>query len=181
VIVVPELLWDRLIDLLLEPAGRVERVSFIDGVVSDQFSVATTVVVPDATLDERYYDVSAAQMSEAGKHLRRFRLQRIAQAHTHGGSWVGHSMRDDELAYSHEDGALSIVVPHHARHRPRLHECGLHFFTRGKWNELGAEEIDALVRVVPGALNFRKPVTPTAMPDEAPLPWWRRAWKGVRP
>jgi hypothetical protein len=179
VIVVSELLWGRLIDLLLEPPGRVERVGFIDGVVSDQIAVATTVVVPDATLDARYYDVSATQMSEAGKHLRRYRLQRIAQAHTHGGAWVGHSPRDDELAYSHEDGAVSIVVPYHARHRPTILECGIHVYGDHKWEDLNPEEIEALIRVVPSSLNFRQgSATPPL--DEAATSWWRRALQGIR-
>jgi hypothetical protein len=157
-IVVPDLLWERLLDLLLEPQGYVERVGFIDGVVIGGAMVATTVVVPNATLAAGYYDVSAEEMSRAGKHLRRYRLQRIAQVHTHEGTWTGHSERDDRLAYSHDDGAVSIVVPFHARERTPTTDCGVHVFRNGSWHELSCYETTSLLRVVPASLNFRPAV-----------------------
>lgn len=169
-IVVPDTLWERLLDLLLEPTGDVERVGFMDGVVAGGVMVATTVVVPDATLTPGYYDVSAEQMSEAGRHLRRHRLQRLAQVHTHGGIWTGHSERDDRLAYSHDDGALSIVVPFHARQRPQITACGVHECLGGTWRELSPAEAGKLLRVVPSALNFRP--APAAAAREG----WRARW-----
>jgi hypothetical protein len=156
-IVVPDILWERLLDLLLEPSGKVERVGFIDGVVTNDLAVATTVVVPNATLHRRFYDVSAAAMSEAGKHLRRHRLQRLAQVHTHEGSWAGHSPRDDALAYSRDDGSISIVVPYHAKHRPRLTDCGIHRCESGSWRQLTRAEVDALFQLAPSTLSFRRP------------------------
>jgi hypothetical protein len=181
-IVVSELLWDRLLGLLIEPPGRVERVGFIDGFVGVDTAIATTVVVPDAALHAGYYDVSAAQMSQAGKHLRRNRLQRIAQAHTHEGAWVGHSRRDDELAYSHEDGAVSIVIPFHARERTHLLDCGIHLYRNGGWEQLARDESSDLIRIVPGTLNFRANVQLSA-PGQAPATdrsWWKRIWRSGR-
>jgi hypothetical protein len=168
VIVISEILWERLLDLLLEPHGNIERVGFIDGIVVGDVMVATTVVVPDATLAGGYYDVSAEQMSDAGKHLRRYRLQRLAQAHTHERSWTGHSERDDRLAYSHDDGAVSIVVPFHARERTPISDCGVHVCRSGSWHELSHSDTSLLLRLVPATLNFR----PTAARDES----WRKRW-----
>jgi hypothetical protein len=174
VIVVPDALWVRLLDLLLEPRGHVERVGFIDGVVIGDMMVATTVVVPDATLAAGHYDVSPEQMSQAGKHLRRHRLQRLAQVHTHEGQWTGHSGRDDRLAYSHDDAAVSIVVPFHARERTAITACGVHVCTGGTWHELNRLEKSELLRVVPGSLNFR----PVARP--APETWLARWVRRLR-
>jgi hypothetical protein len=156
VIVITESLWDELLDAIRKPKGKVERVAFLDGVVAGAVATVTTVVVPNATLKRGYYDVSAEAMSEAGKHLRRFRLQRIAQVHTHEAGWVGHSERDDELAYSHEDDAVSIVLPHHGKHRPTPRQAGVHVCENQIWRELELDEIDELIRMVPTTLSFRR-------------------------
>jgi hypothetical protein len=175
VIVVADTLWERLLDLLLKSQGPVERVGFVDGIVVGEVMVATTVVVPDATLAAGYYDVSAEQMSEAGKHLRRYRLQRLVQVHTHAGTWTGHSERDDRLAYSHDDGAVSVVVPFHARQRTPITDCGVHVCRHGSWHELSPAETAKLLRVVPGALNFRP------VPDAATSESWLARWlRGLR-
>lgn len=173
-----ENLWERVLDLLLEPAGSVERVGFIDGVVTSGISVATTVVVPNASLHGGFYDVSADAMSQAGKHMRRHGLQRIAQVHTHERAWVGHSNRDDTLAYSREDGAISIVVPHHGRQRTPLVACGIHVCEARRWRQLDQPEIDEFFRIVPSELNFRRPA---ALPStrrlrrlRLPRPGWMR-------
>jgi hypothetical protein len=155
-IAVPDRCWDLALDLLLVPKGDVERVVFLDGVVAGAGGVVTTVVAPDADLHASHYDISARQMSAAGKHLRANRLRRIAQVHTHGFAWVGHSRRDDEMAYSNEDGALSIVVPFHARKRPRLTDCGIHRCEGGRWRRLIESEVATELRVVPGVLDLRE-------------------------
>ena len=173
-IIVSESLWSRLLDLLLEPTGPVERVGYIDGIVDGEVAVATTVVVPDANLDDGYFEVSADAMSEAGKHMRRFGLQRIAQVHTHRGAWVGHSGPDDALAYSHADGALSIVIPFHCSGRPPLDGCGVHVCRGGQWQELSQADIGKLVRVVPSELNFRRPVARPLARPRAKRRWWQR-------
>lgn len=160
--------WERLLDLLLAPRGDVERVAFLDGVVHSDSAVVTTVSVPRATLAWGYYDISADQMSEAGKHLRRYGLQRLAQVHTHGGAWVGHSERDDLLSYSHDEGAVSIVVPFHAQWRPALLECGVHVYRDGTWTELARHEFDEVLRLVPSVISLRR-ATDTARPRR----WWR--------
>ena len=172
-IVVPDNLWERLLDLLLEPQGHVERVGFIDGIIAGDVAVATTVVVPDARLAAGFYNVSAEQMSEAGKHLRRHRLQRLAQVHTHEASWTGHSERDDRLAYSHDDGAVSVVVPFHARQRTPIIDCGVHVYRNGSWHELSPAERAKVLRVVPQALNFRA-VPPAASSERRLARWLRR-------
>jgi hypothetical protein len=156
VIVITESLWEQMLDLIRKPKGKVERVAFLDGVVATEVAAVTTVVVPNAVLKRGFYDVSAEAMSEAGKHLRRFRLQRIAQVHTHEFSWVGHSERDDALAYSHEDGAVSIVLPYHAKQHPPLRDAGVHLYENDCWQELDADQINALIQIVPTTLNFRR-------------------------
>ena len=156
VIVIPDMLWAKLVDELRRPHHRnLERVGFIDGVVGRDIAVATTIVIPDAELHRGYYDVSAAAMSQAGQHFRRYRLQRLAQVHTHERRWVGHSERDDAMAYSQEVGSISIVLPEHARHRPAIADAGVHLREQHGWRQLDRAEVAERIRIVPSFLDFR--------------------------
>src|ERR1041385_7960663 len=107
-LLVPEALWERLIDMFRATRRSVEQVAYLDGLESGGSNVVTTITVPNAALREQSYRVSPDAMSEAGKHLRKHGLVRLAQVHTHPGSWVGHSPEDDRRAYSQELGAVSI-------------------------------------------------------------------------
>jgi len=139
------------------PKGRLERVAYIDGVAaSDDMSVATTLVFPNAKLNERHFEVSAEAMSQAGRHFRAYHLQRLAQVHTHPGDWVDHSQYDDEMAYSQHRGAVSIVMPNHASCRPALSGCGVHVREDGGWRMLAQSEISSYVSVVPAQFDFRR-------------------------
>lgn len=156
-IVVPGLLWERMLAEL--PRGRpaVERVAYLDGVPMETGGVVTTLTVPNATLEPRRYSVSAEAMSEAGQHLRAQGLRRLAQVHTHGGRWLGHSREDDRRAYSQQDGAASIVLPHHGKHLLTVADAGVHLREPDGWRRLKPHEVPDYLRVVPGFLDFRRP------------------------
>jgi len=156
-IVVSDLFWGVLLDNFAWPKSRLERVAYIDGVAaSDDLSVATTLVFPNAKLYERHFEVTAEAMSQAGRHFRAYHLQRVAQVHTHPGDWVDHSQYDDEMAYSQHLGAVSIVMPNHARSRPALSNCGVHVREEQGWRMLAQSEISSYISLVPGLLDFRR-------------------------
>jgi hypothetical protein len=150
------MLWEALLDEFRWPRTDVERVAYIDGVGCAEISVATTLTFPNAEMHPRYFSVSADAMSEAGQHFRRFGLERLAQVHTHPGRNVDHSEFDDENAYSQMNGAISVVLPHYARYRPELKDCGVHITDELGWARLGASDIQKFIRVVPGCLDFRR-------------------------
>lgn len=153
---VPEACWVVLLDELRHPWRRVERVAFLDGVMGERDSVVTSITVPNAHLAARYYDVSPEAMSEAAAPLREHGLARLAQVHTHGGNWIDHSPRDDAMAYSQKVGAISIVLPHHARRRPRLDQSAVHVREHDGWRRLDAYEAREQIRLVPSLADLRR-------------------------
>ena|SRR5216683_2390234 len=154
--ILSQLMWDVLLDEFRWPRQAVERVGYIDGLQAGEVEIATTLTLPNASLHPTYFTVSGDAMSEAGKHFRAFGLQRLAQVHTHPGRDVRHSSFDDKNAYSQLDGAISIVIPQHARYRPELAECGVHLRDAAGWRRVRPNEIEDLIRIVPGCLDFRR-------------------------
>jgi hypothetical protein len=95
-------------------------------------------------------------MSEAGKHLFKFGIQRLAQLHTHGGSFIGHSCTDDSSAYSQRVGSVSVVVPRHAVRRPALRDCGVHVREKLGWRRLSRSEITGIFTIVPTLVRLQR-------------------------
>lgn len=151
-----QLLWDTLLDELRWPRRAVERVVYIDGFQFGETEIATTLTFPEAVLCPGYFTVSGAAMSEAGRHFREFGMQRLAQCHTHPGRDVRHSEFDDANAYSQMDGAVSIVIPYHARRRTPLFDCGVHVRTAAGWIRPRQRQIPKQIQIVPGCLDFRR-------------------------
>lgn len=155
-IVLSQLIWDTLLDEFRWPRSAVERVAYIDGILAGELQIATTLTFPNAEMHPTYFTVSADAMSEAGKHFRLFGMERLAQVHTHPGRGVKHSPFDDENAYSQSDGSVSIVIPEHARHRPDLMDCGIHIREPQGWRCLSTTQIERVIRIFPGCLDFRR-------------------------
>lgn len=150
------ILWDALLDEFRWPRSAVERVGYIDGFQFGEIEIATTLTFPDAMLCPGYFTVSGAAMSEAGKHFRVFGMQRLVQVHTHPGRDVRHSEFDDANTYSQRNGALSIVVPYHARRRTAVSDCGVHIRLDSGWVRLRPKEISKQIQIIPGCLDFRR-------------------------
>jgi proteasome lid subunit RPN8/RPN11 len=151
-----EILWDTLLDEFRWPPRTVERVAYIDGFQFGEIEIATTLTFPEAVLCPGYFTVSGAAMSKAGKHFRGFGMQRLAQVHTHPGRDVRHSEFDNENAYSQLDGAISIVLPYHARRRTPVLDCGVHIRLDSGWVRLRPKQIPEQIQIVPGCLDFRR-------------------------
>lgn len=183
-ITIPEYLWERMLEEFARWTRAVEQVCYFDGVRCGEDGVVVALTLPHAHLYPDRFEVSPDAMSKAGKHLRQFQLRRLAQVHTHPGSWVGHSPWDDAKAYSQLEGAVSLVLPNHARARPRLEEAGVHLRRAMGWEQLTAQNVTEVIRVTPSYLDFR---TDLEKPDERSIfqpprkrPWWSvlAFWRG---
>jgi hypothetical protein len=146
------------------PRGH-ERVAYLDGIRfrddhGDLHGLVTTVTVPDAATSPGSYRVSAAAMEEAGAHFEPLGLVRLAQVHTHGSHHVTHSLVDDQRAYSQRDGAVSLVLPHSAVHRPGPDHAGVHVREAAGWRRVSDVEISQVLRLVPSLIDLRSNSTP---------------------
>ncbi|EKS34473.1 MAG: hypothetical protein GY844_11405 [Bradyrhizobium sp.] len=65
---------------------------------------------PDQIAEKDFFRIPPAAMKDLMAHLRRTRLQVVAQVHSHPGR-AFHSEADDEWAIVRNRGALSLVVP----------------------------------------------------------------------
>lgn len=157
---IPEQLWQQLLDQFARHPRGVERVGYLDGVrwsdmAGKEHGVITTVTIPNATLTGGNYQVSAENIARAGRHLPDFGLVRLIQVHTHGNEWVEHSLTDDQKAYTRRPGALSIVLPDHARNRPGPLDGGVHLRDLSGWLRLSAHDAAEVVRIVPSEIDLR--------------------------
>jgi len=155
-IILPDTLWSRLLDEFRWPRKSVERVAYFDGVSAGTDAIITTLTFPNAQLEKSHFRVPPEAMSECGAHFRKFGMVRVAQVHTHPGDWVDHSPYDNQMAYSQHRGAISIVLPKHARKRPQLKDCGLHIRSVSSWERIPPEKADDVIHQIPGLLDFRR-------------------------
>jgi hypothetical protein len=160
VIVVPAFAWKTVIDTFTTALGIAERVAFLDGVAAGprpaDGGVVTTVVFPQARESAGDWEVDPVEMSAAGRHLRPYGLVRLAQVHSHPTTWTGHSPTDDERAFSHQPGTISIVLPGHALTYPGRGDAGVHLRETDGWRELAHDEVGDYVRVVPSVIDHRR-------------------------
>jgi hypothetical protein len=156
VITIPEYLWANMLVEFAKENRQVEQVCYFDGIAIDGGGVVTTITIPCAKLEAGRFHVEPNAMSQAGKHLRAHRLRRLAQVHTHPTEWTGHSPWDNHWAYSQLPGAISIVLPHFGRTKPRLEQVGVHLRTGAGWKQLSQNEVQLKLRLVPSVLDFRR-------------------------
>jgi hypothetical protein len=154
-IIIPDAIWNLLIKEFQACKTRLEQVAYLEGVEVENVAVATTVTFPNAVLGRESFYVSAEAMSEAGRHLGQPQV-RLAQVHTHPTHWVGHSPTDDARAYSHHDGAVSIVIPNYAASYKAQSELGVHVCTARKWHQLSPSETQTFLTFVPVFVDLRR-------------------------
>ena len=153
-IFLPYSVWDFLLVEFGRKRQLVEQIAFLDGIQGGSDAVISTITFPNAVLRRSNFRVSAAAMSEAGKHLASY--VRLAQVHTHPGDWVGHSIVDDDFAYSRHDGALSIVLPNFGKTVTSFSDAAVHVCLRGHWLQLEEKEKHATIQTVPISFDFRR-------------------------
>jgi proteasome lid subunit RPN8/RPN11 len=158
-IVVPAWAWTTVVEAFTGAGGMVERVAFLDGIPGGPASVdggvVTSVTFPHADESEGHWDVDAREMSRAGAHLRSYGLVRLAQVHTHPGCRTDHSDEDEQLAFSQEIGAVSIVLPSFGLTCPGLGDAGVHRREPHGWQRVEHDDLPHFVRIVPSVLDLR--------------------------
>ncbi len=155
---IPEPVWDTLLTAFAAAPPGHERVAYLDGIRfrgpdGIMHGIATTVTVPDAVTTPYNFQVSPDAMAQAGEHFTPLGLVRLAQVHTHGNACTRHSETDDQRAYSQRDGALSLVLPHHATGAPRPAQAGVHVREPVGWRRAHPDDAALLVRLVPGLID----------------------------
>ena len=153
-ILIPDFIWNKMLQEFRRRWRRVEQVAYLDGMEFGKAGVVTTLTFPDATLGRGYFSVSSEAMDEAGQHL--VPLIRLAQVHTHPTNWVGHSEADDDLAYSHHDGAVSIIIPNYGKSDFSQDELGVLRCQDKCWRELSNSEKKAFLQFIPSYFDYRK-------------------------
>jgi hypothetical protein len=156
-LLLPAVAWELTAAALRQPPHDRERVVFLDGHrCADGADLVSTVTLPDADSYRGHYEISADEMSRAGRHLRRFGLVRLAQVHSHPASWTDHSPEDDAAAFSQRDGAISVVVPDYAGCVPGLADCGVHVREPRGWRRLSPTELAERILVLPSLIDLRR-------------------------
>jgi len=153
-ITIPTCHWRAMMRRFAAATKRVEQVGYFDGYELGDHGIVTTITIPEARLERGYFEVSPEAMSAAGKHLRQLGQVRLAQVHTHPGTWVDHSEHDDERAYSQRAGSLSIVLPNYARGGVFLEDCGIHVREEDDWRMLSPEEYESYLQILPAMFVF---------------------------
>lgn len=190
-ILIPTDVWKTLLDEFTRHDPPVERVAYLDGFAVDMSgylgqpsdtttAVVTAVVFPDAHLTTGNYTVSSRAMGEAGEHLRTRSMTRLAQVHTHGGSWVNHSSTDDAHAYTQRTGGVSIVLPHHAAGRPDPIESGVLVRRVDGWWRVPTEQVASYIQLVPSTYDFREPTCLTSSTAPPTTGIFSQLWAWLR-
>ena len=179
-ITVPLQVWELMLEQFAREKRRVEQVCYLDGVATGGGGVVTTLTFPNAVLTAGWFEVSPGAMSQAGKHMRAHGLRRLAQVHTHPSDWVGHSPWDDQHAYSHRIGALSIVLPRYGRNSPSLAQVGIHIRTADGWQQIELAFVDKYIRIVPSCCDFRAPFEEVQHDRSRIEPTRRKPWGALR-
>lgn len=176
-LVVPEHVWREIERFIRECPMNVEQVAFLEGIKTPDCSVVLAFVVPDSILKPGNYSIPVDSVLKCAQFMRTHKLMRVAQLHTHPSTFVDHSPYDDENAYSHRDGAFSLVIPDYGRRGFNIDEIGFHVCTAGVWERVYPPDFE--LRLVPTMRNFRKWNLPTSRTGTQ-TSWLANIWNGIR-
>lgn len=158
IIYISETLLERTRRILASFADkrRSEGICYWFGLDAEDFSVVTTLVVPDADTRWGCIQTTPKVNAQALSVIIGTPLVLIGQAHSHPGTMVTHSETDDKETFASFDGALSLVVPNFAQDEIiNLDDCGLHRHRGGRFELIESSEIEQHLCVLPGEADFR--------------------------
>lgn len=127
-----------------------ENVLYIAGTVMDNVSEALVCIQPEANTTPGSYKTTPRSHLEVLRTLRRLNLVLVGQIHCHPGSYVEHSVIDDQRAVVRGEGFWSIVVPDYGRHVVSIGSCGVHSFSEGAFRLLSQRALAARVTILEG-------------------------------
>jgi len=135
----------------------VEVACYWFGLTSEQVAVATTVALPCLEQSSGHYRVDGTSLRRLATEMRAQGLVNLAQIHTHPAAWVGHSVYDDEHAYSTRTGALSLVWPDYGCCYPHdlLRRLGVHERQDGRWVHLSEDDAARRIKLVDSVADYR--------------------------
>ncbi len=111
---------------------------------TDDALLVQAVYLPIQTALEDMFHIPPGGMNALHVELRQRRLMVAAQVHSHPVE-AFHSRADDRWAIVRHQGALSLVVPHFARHTPTadfLRDTKVYQFSEhARWTEIPSAEV----------------------------------------
>jgi hypothetical protein len=122
-------------------------------------AIVTTLVVPATDTTGGRISTSPAANADAVRVTVDTPLVLLGQAHSHPSRNVDHSWVDDRDTFGQFPGAISVVVPHFARHGIDLAVCGVHRHLDGCFRRLRTRDLAAHLRVLPGSVDLRPECT----------------------
>lgn len=134
-----------------------EGIAYLAGQPGADWSIVTTVIVPDAQHTRGSYRTSSLSNAQVIKTINDLGLQIIAQVHGHPADWVGHSEEDNRGAFMPFEGFFSIVLPRYGQQGMMpLEKCGIHRFNGRQFVQLTAEDIWRGFSIIPGKIDLRR-------------------------
>lgn len=133
-----------------------EAIVYWAGLEIGEVAAVMTSLAPKATTSAGSYQTTVEANADVIASLAHHQLKLLGQVHTHPGEMVDHSHGDDVGAFMPFEGFWSIVVPKYGTHgMTPLTQCGVHRYLNGRFLRLDAPSVDALVIVVPTAIDLR--------------------------
>jgi molybdopterin/thiamine biosynthesis adenylyltransferase len=133
-------------------AKRLEGIVYWCGkVIEGDNAIVTSTIFPAQRASPLQASVEAHEVAKVFLELHEKRELLLAQIHSHP-STSFHSPLDDTFPVIHELGLLSVVVPEFGfvKTDKFLGECAFYkYIERGKWRELGSDEIRTRLVVLP--------------------------------
>lgn len=119
----------------LKPAH--EGLVYWAGIKTKDITYISSVIAPKTQSRPQGITVQGDSFFNIVRFLSKNNLVQVGQVHSHPGSWVDHSIYDDEGATSKVEGLISIVVPEYSVRGMRpLEICGIHRFSKGEFIRL---------------------------------------------
>ena len=146
----------RLLPSYRGPDGDHEGMVFLLGFETDDTTIFTTALAPDADHGWGHVFCSEQAVGGAARAARRHGLSVLAQVHTHGADGTEHSKGDDTLIVMPFEGMLSIIAPWYGRTSlVPLHGLGVHQYQDGAWVAIAADSVREGFRIIPDSIDLR--------------------------
>jgi hypothetical protein len=133
--------------------GGHEGLVFWGGRQHGNFSIFTTVVVPQVTNSRGGVWVSERAVGDASRRARSLGIALLCQVHSHPCEDARHSEGDDSLITMPFEGMLSVVVPEFGIGFSDLNGSKIHQFQDSHWVLCSAASVTASVSVIPTLLE----------------------------
>ena len=106
-------------------------------------AIVRMVVAPQASSEERRITTSHSSNANYIKTISKHGFVHIGQIHSHPGTFIDHSLGDDEWTPFKRHGLISIVVEMYGENgMSKLNTCGVHKYVCGNFERLNEQYIE---------------------------------------